>query len=367
MMADLLSPLTAGVSRFFRWWLTELAGLLPAALTAAVRRGPRRLVVLLSEREAVFREGRDGNLRHLGSVKFADLSEGAQLGAVAAVVKSAATRAGEVVLRLPRTQILCRRVELPLAAAENLREVLSFEMDRHTPFQAGEVYFDYRLISKDPAGKRLTVDLAVVARSLADAAVARLSTWGLAPDRLDVVQGSAAQDVGFNLLPVSAMRREGGDLHRATAGAAIVVCGLLAVAFYLPILQKQEILAASEAHLALVQVEAAAAKELSAQVESLLERGRFVVEQKRGRPAVAELLDEVTELLPDHTWIIRFGWTGERLTLSGYSAKPSALIALFEQSDMLSEVRFNSPVTVDQKIGLERFNLSATVARGPEP
>jgi general secretion pathway protein L len=263
--------------------------------------------------------------------------------------------------------VLRRRVELPLAAAENLREVLSFEMDRHTPFQAGEVYFDYRLISKDTVAKRLTADLAVVTRSLADEGVARLTAWGLAPDRLDVVQGSAAQNVGFNLLPVSAMRREGRDLHRATAGAAIVVCGLLAVAFYLPILQKQEILAASEAHLALVQVEAAAAKELSAQVESLLERGRFVVEQKRGRPAVAELLDEVTELLPDHTWIIQFGWTGERLTLSGYSAKPSALIALFEQSDMLSEVRFNSPVTVDQKIGLERFNLSATVARGPEP
>ena len=61
---------------------------------------------------------------------------------------------------------------------------------------------------------------------------------------------------------------------------------------------KGKVLAASDARLASVQVEAAAAKELSAQVEKLLERGRFVVEQKRGRPAVAELLDEVTALLP---------------------------------------------------------------------
>ena len=92
-------------------------------------------------------------------------------------------------------------------------------------------------------------------------------------------------------------------------------------------------------------------------------RSRFVVEQKHGRPSVAELLNEVTILLPDHTWIIRLAWAGERMTLSGYSAKPSALIGLLEQSDMLSEVRFNSPVTADLKIGLERFNLSAEVTR----
>ena len=59
-------------------------------------------------------------------------------------------------------------------------------------------------------------------------------------------------------------------------------------------------------------------------------------------------MNEVTGLLPDNTWVIQMAWSGQRLTLSGYSAKPSALIALLEQSDMLSEVRFNSPVTVSR-------------------
>jgi general secretion pathway protein L len=110
-----------------------------------------------------------------------------------------------------------------------------------------------------------------------------------------------------------------------------------------------------------VRAEAAEANALSEQVTALLKRGQFVVERKNKRSTVAELLMEVTEILPDDTWLIQFGWRGDRLVLSGYSASPSTLIGLLEQSELLREVRFSSPVTVDQRIGLERFNLSARV------
>ena len=49
------------------------------------------------------------------------------------------------------------------------------------------------------------------------------------------------------------------------------------------------------------------------------------------------------------------------LNLSGYSKKPSTLIGLLEQSEMLTSVRFSSPVTLDQRLGLHRFNLAASV------
>ena len=76
---------------------------------------------------------------------------------------------------------------------------------------------------------------------------------------------------------------------------------------------------------------------------------------------MSALLDEVSTLLPDDTWVLQLGWRDERLVLSGYSVKPSALIGLLEESDMLAEVRFSSPVTRDAKVDRERFNLTATV------
>ncbi len=365
-MIQTLAPLTAGIARFFRWWLSELAGLLPTSWLAALKYEPRRLVVTFSDGEAVFYHGRGRKLRELGSVAFGSLAEGDSADGVSRLVARVRARIEEVVVRLPRTSVLRRQVELPLAAAENLREVLGFEMDRHTPFKAEEVYFDYHLLSTDSAAKRLVVDLAVVTRAQADDAVKRLAAWALDPNRLEIEDGQDGSDTPFNLLSASMVRVNGGGLRRFTALSAVTACVLLAIAIFLPISHKQEALKLAEARLSSVQADAAEANALREQVAELLKRGRFVVGQKRSKPTVAELLSEVTEILPDDTWLIQFGWRNDRVTISGYSASPSALIGLLQQSDLLTGVRFSSPVTVDQKIGLERFNLSATVLRRDE-
>ena len=351
----------AGIARFFRWWSSELAGLLPASWLAALSRGRQRLVVSLFDSEAVFYHGRGTNLRELGSVALDAPAEGEIADRVNQLVARVRARIEEIVVRLPRTSVLQRKVDLPLAAAENLREVLGFEMDRHTPFKAEEVYFDYHLVSSDSAAKRLIVDLAVVTRTRADEAVERLTGWALEPDRLEIEDGQDGNGGPFNLLAASMARANGGGLRRFTALSAVMACVLLAVAVYLPVDQKREALRLAEARLSTMLAEAAEANALSEQVAEFLTRAQFVVEQKRSKPTVAELLNEVTEILPDDTWLIQFGWKNNRLTLSGYSASPSALIGLLEQSNLLTEVRFSSPVTVDQRIQLERFNLSATV------
>ena len=356
-----LAPLTAGIGRFFRWWFGELVGLLPASWVVALKRERERLVVIFFEHRVVFCHGRGDNLQELGSVSPHGRADSEAADRVTGLVNQVRGKFEEVVLCLPRRGILRRQVELPLAALENLREVLAFEMDRHTPFEANEVYFDYHLLSTDRAAMRLNVDLAVVTRARADEAVQRLRDWSLDPDRVEIAGGLEGQSTQFNLLPASMLRANRGHFQRLTGVGVAAACVLLAVAVYVPINQKQETLKLVEARLSTVRAEAAEANALSEQVTALLKRGQFVVERKNKRSTVAELLMEVTEILPDDTWLIQFGWRGDRLVLSGYSASPSTLIGLLEQSELLREVRFSSPVTVDQRIGLERFNLSARV------
>ena len=292
---------------------------------------------------------------------FAGRPDADQRDAVVRIVRGARARFAEVVVKMPRDKVLRRLVDLPAAAAENLREVLGFEMDRHTPFKTDEVYFDYRLEGSDPDRKRIEVDLVVVPRAVADQVVQLATSWGLAPDRLAVDGEAAGAARPFNLLPADAARARTG-LGRHLVLALLVVALLLsAAALYLPLERERKLLAATESELAVVKGEAIAADNLKSQIEEILQRGSFVVERKRGEHGAIELLDEITRLVPDHTWVLKFGFRGERLTLSGYSAKPSSLIGLFEESAMLTGVRFSSPVTMDQKIGLERFNLEATV------
>lgn len=356
-----MATLVAATSRFFGWWFGELAGLLPAGWRSALGNRRRRLIVALSASEAAIWFGRRESLRDLGALPLGPGRGAAGRTTDAASLKPYLARAAEVVLLLPASAVLRRQVSLPLAASENLREVLGFEMDRHTPFKADEVYFDYRLVAKDAAGKRLSVDLVVATRAFVDGALEQLAAWGIAPDRLGVQGERAAGLEGFNLLPAAASGREDRRGSRLAWGLAVTACALLGVLVYLPVQQKQARLAEVEARLAGARAEAAAADELSQQVDRLIERGNYVVRQKRQDPVVAELLAELTRLLPDDTWIVQIGWSGERLTLAGYSGSSSALIALLEESHLLSNVRFNSPVTVDRRLELERFNLSAKV------
>ncbi len=367
-MAILPIPITRGVSGFFRWWGGEMAACLPAPLRERFARTRQRLVIAVSETGAQFTYEKGREMRSLGEVSISagDLAgqrDAGQREAVARIIRKAGLDAAEVILRLPRDKVLRRLVELPSAAAENLREVLGFEMDRHTPFKAAEVYFDYRLEGADPERKRIKVDLVVVPRAIADQAVRLATSWGLQPDQLaagDEPDGGGAPP--FNLLPPGATRTRTTLGRRLVAALGVLLCILLAVALYLPLKQKQEVLAVAEAQLAGARAEAVQADAMKKQVEEMLARSRFVVERKRNQHSATELLDELTRLLPDHTWVLKFGLRDGRLTLSGYSAKPSSLIGLLEQSGLLTEVRFSSPVTMDQKIGLERFNLTATLS-----
>ena len=343
-----------------------MAAFLPAALRGRLERGGQRLIVEISDERARFGFEKGRDTRPLGEVTIspaglAGRPDAGQRDAVARIVRGARARFAEVVLKLPRDKVLRRLVDLPAAAAENLREVLGFEMDRHTPFKADEVYFDYRLEGSDPERKRIKVDLVVVPRAVADQVVQLATSWGLGPDRLAVGGGPEEAARPFNLLPAGAVRTRTG-LGRHLVLALLVVALLLsAAALYLPLERERKLLAATEAELARVKGEAIAADNLKSQIEEILQRGSFVVERKRGEHGPIALLDELSRLVPDHTWVLKFGYRGGRLTLSGYSAKPSSLIGLLEESAMLTGVRFSAPVTMDQKIGLERFNLEATV------
>ena len=348
----LVSLITSGISRFLGWWVSELLGFLPKGLRGWLKRPRERLVVEVSSDRAIFSDVRGESERSLAEV---DLAGPQALADVARLSRSWRSRGRRIELRLPRANVLQRLVELPLAASENLREVLAFEMDRHTPFRAEEVYFDYRISRRDAAAKRLEVDLVVVPRAVAERALSVLREWGLAPSRLGIGQGD------FDLLPADFRPDNRGSRRRLSWVLGASVCGLLAVALYLPLWQQQELLAVTEARLARAQAAAGEADRLQRQVEEMIARSGYVVAEKRRRWTVSELLGEVSTRLPDDTWAVQFTWREGRLSLSGYSAKPSRLIGLLEESEMLTQVRFNSPVTRDPKVGLERFNISATV------
>ncbi len=359
-MARLLAELKGWLARFFAWWLAELAGCLPERLRGLFGRNGRQVWITVAGDTVTFEQVRGNAVQLLGTLDL--LNAGLAGPGERAREILAGTRQGdsEVVIGLPREGSLRRIVDLPAPALENLREVLSFEMDRNTPFRSDEVYFDCRVASHDSGNKRIKVDLVVVTKDLADRAINLAADWGLEPDRL-ALAGAGEDGELFNLLPAKASRG-GRGLALGVSGVLVLVPFIaLLLAVHFPLKQRQATLVEVEARLRQVRQEANESDKLNKQFEEITQRSRFVQQKKRTQITVTELLDEVTRILPDDTWLMQFNRKGKQLMISGYSERPSALIGLLEESEMLSKVSFRSPVTADPKMGRDRFNITATV------
>ena len=350
-------PVANTLSRFFAWWFGELAACVPDRLRRLVERKPSALVITPSNDIADVALYRRGEVRPLGQIPLTTQSDSQR--ALASLLDGTSRRHLDVVVNVPAVNVLRRSVTLPLEANENLREVLAFEMDRHTPFKASEVAYDYRLMATDAATRKLTVDLAVVPRAMLEQAAAIADSLGLAASRIGIAGDEPKRGGSFNFRPYD----ESGDRPAApralllalTATAAI----LAVVAWYLPLYFDHRALAAYEARLGETRTIALQAENLRKRLTAAMDLTRLLVNRRADTPTVTSLLADVTDRLPDDTWLTQLQLQDGKLTLKGISPSAAALIAPLEASPLLTEVRFGSPVTPDPQIGGESFDILA--------
>jgi general secretion pathway protein L len=255
-------------------------------------------------------------------------------------------------------------VALPIEAVENLREVLAFEMDRHTPFKASEVAYDYRVLATDTATRKLTVDLAVVPRGMLERAASIAESFGLTANRIGIADADLQQDKPFNFRPYDSSDR--AAVERPLLLALTVTTAILAaIAWYLPLYFDHRASAAYETRLDETRAAALQAEHLKKRLTATMDLSRFLTERRAATPTVTSLLADVTDRLPDETWLTQLQWQNDKLTLTGFSPSAASLIAKLEASPLLTDVRFGSPVTPDAQVGRESFNILARVAMDP--
>ena len=350
---------TDTISRFFLWWFGELAHCVPERVRAFFRRQPAALVLTLSDNDVTFTLHRRGRSHNIGSMRYDSAREPRR--ALPQLLRGISLRDLDVIVNLPADRVPRRGVMLPLATRENLRAVLGFEMDRHTPFKAEEVAFDYRVTGADVENNRLSVDLAVIPRELLEEASGVANSFGLSVDRVGIAGEDSQEDRPFNFVSYGNPAGYPATRQRLLIALTLAVAVLAVIAAYLPLYAKERTLATRLTLLAESHAAALEAEKMKTQLVARLEHGRFLIDRRLSTPAANGLLAEVSARLPNDTWLQRMRWHGKELTLSGYSPAAATLIEGLEESPLFSEVRFESPVTVDPRVQREQFNLSAGV------
>jgi len=266
---------------------------------------------------------------------------------------------------LPAGMALRRRLLLPAAAADRLRDVLTFELDRQTPFAANEACFDARVLGVRADGQ-LDVELAVVPNAAFAAGLSRLG--GLA----DGMAGADVEDadgtvLGLNLLPEAArVARQAPQrgLHLALAAVAVVALVFAAWA----VLDNRR--AAADAFAAQVDSRADAARQVATQRQQLIDlvNGTNVLNQTSARrPTALEVMDDVTRRLPDNTYLEKLAIEGDRLTLIGFSPEASGLVARLQGSPLWRNPALSGALQPDPRTRMDRFTLTAELLGKQDP
>ncbi len=104
--------------------------------------------------------------------------------------KSKRLKRDGIVLGIPRQDVVMRYLDLPAEVADNLRQVILYQVQAFEPTEEDKYYHDFALLPSGPSAKRLSVLLVMIRKSLLDTHLAVLRELGLKP--ASVTTGSAA-------------------------------------------------------------------------------------------------------------------------------------------------------------------------------
>jgi len=276
----------------------------------------------------------------------------------AGVARLAALRGRRpLALELPAGSLLERDVVLPIAAEQAPEQVLSYELDRLTPFSAADAFWCWSVLGREPALDRLTLRLGVLPRQEVAPALDLLALGRLVPDWLEVPMPGGPPAV----VPMRHVQTGRARLRPTMLAGAL--CGALAVvAVVLPFVQQELAATDLDREIAALKPKIAEVDALRRRIASAASEGDVVAaEQARSGDALRGLA-AVTDLLPDDSFLTEFTLKSGQLGLRGQSPVASRLIALLAADAAIRNPAFTAPVTRADSGRMDLFAIRADLA-----
>jgi general secretion pathway protein L len=369
----------SGLAGFWPWWAAQLGALVPPRPRAALeRRRMRPVLVFDGDHATLWRPGMEGERAVMLATATIPLGgdsatiAGAGRAAVASLANGspgAAAVMPKVVLSMLPRDVLRKTLTLPAAVEPNLLQTLAYDLDRHTPFKADELYFDAAVVGRIPAKREIRVDLVACRKTVVDAAMRHATAWGATVSAAVPEPPATAYASRLNLLP-----------HEARSSRAVwmrwqfwlplgLVAAVALAAIAIPLWQKRDYAIALNGLAAEARAQAAVSDTLRTELETRVGEFNFALERKYAFPSAFRVVDEVSRVLPDDTWLTQMEMksiakgkeTQREILVRGETANAGRLVQLVEESPLFAQTAPRSPTTKIQPGPGEIFDLGAQV------
>ena len=263
-----------------------------------------------------------------------------------------------VTLVLDDADVLTTSSEFPLKAEHNLEAIIGFELDQITPFNRDQCFYDWQIVERNSATQTLKCELFAISKMM-------LTPWITLLERLDlsvhrVTSKNACFTTTINLLDnryTHSKQTTQIIRNRLVLGTAIATFFMM---LYIPLIHQDVLATEMKQKLLSDRSQAIKTKKLETQLNALQQRQGFLSD-KRQQQDVLNVLNELTAILPDNTWLERCQIIDKQIDIQGESESAASIIQDLETSPYFDAVSFKSPVTQNKQSGKQRFHVAATI------
>jgi len=342
-----------GLFDLYDWWRWELGKLL------ASRRGKT-----LAQAMAILRVRRDGVLVQTGR-RGKQQAEPVLVDDPAQVVEvlkrllpRLRTSTPSVAIVIEPERYLKRLLSPMRLPRRRMRAMAALDLEAATPFEAHNVL----LICPQYNEQIPESSYYIVKKSQLSPLLAELRKSGFLVGEISILDDErtiAPDRESFRQIiqpPLGA-----GIVHRATAiGGALALLGLALTIghahwrYSVAEAELNGLIAAAETEVGQVRSMIAARNLKIAQLSA-------VRDEKKAAVPLVRILEEMSHVIPDSTWLTDIEVDGDTVTFTGFSASAAALISVLEASPLFRSPTFNAPIVRVTNQQGERFTINMTI------
>jgi general secretion pathway protein L len=299
-------------------------------------------------------EKRDAGRSEIGRVR---ISDGKVAGPVPTLLANR-VKASRAEIVLQSDHFVFRQLELPRRASDFLAGIVRSQIDRLTPWSANEAAFGFSSPA-DGGSDRIVVTVAATARALVSPLAEAIA--GLGADSIVITTPSPGREAANSIKVFEQTIR--GVLEERRVRRLLFAVLLIAV-----------LLAGGSVTAALVvgsdleaqRIEVAsrlAARRLAIRSgDTTRDAGLGALERRKHEtPATVIVLEALSRVLPDHTYVTELRITGDKMQVVGITKDAPSLIRLIEQSPHFTRAMFFAPTTRSPSEPGEHFHIEARV------
>jgi general secretion pathway protein L len=354
------------IARVGHWWLREFLALFPERVAQWLT-GSGKITLVLAQDEA-FVELR---LHSSGGAQLNGMRVARDEYTAASIddfLRHNKLRRSDVTIAvvLRPEQFFTRKLVLPRQAGNAVDGIVARNLAEKTPFRLENIYYDYAIVR---GADKLTVTQQLAKRDTVEAAAI---AFGIEVSDIGFLD-AATQQKNAAREPAITLHRDRSERKSWTRRAALALAGgavLLALtAGGIDYWRQQSALDALGPQIAKTRQQAQEVRDAFTKLEHRQNSFSHLLARKRHAPALLDIWDEVTRLVPGDSWLTELHVTDAspsqdyRLAVSGFSTAAAKLVVTFDRSPLFREAALTTAIALDPTEQRERFALQATVRR----